>query len=417
MDDRSRGAWLIHHSNKLQKVTNQRGFDNLFLAGKCGTLLSSLSETENESKLSSDKVKIIAQASEIDAVFQLPVILKKLEDQRLIDTDSKGNVSVIGVTSASVLKHTNQIFGDSEPSESENAALDISEITSIAPKNRSVIEEYISDTHKLSKDSILDFLNKSEQIGFIDSEAIEQKDKIYFNGNLFRTKDLFKVEKILSTLNALENRSLLEFNELLDIKGCISLSDGQKILGETLFSKLKSIAFFDINTVSNILEEAHFITKPSAFCKYGNPFTEDALDLAKAFVTSLSYGMLQSGSARGKIIFLEALLKKLIEGSWVGPATAIGQDYQLLEYKRVVEIKPSKVKKGQFRMRLLKKDIGQIALQVLEQGNASEEILLNGSKVLAYVSPESNREIFRRRQTVESKSDMIKSLRTLRTGI
>ena len=126
--------------------------------------------------------------------------------------------------------------------------------------------------------------------------------------------------------------------------------------------------------------------------------------------------MHQSTSGRGKIKMLDALLKKLIAGYWVGPASAIGQDYQVLEYKRVVEIAQSG-KEGQFKMRLLKKDIGEIALKVLEQGNASEEILLNGSKVTTYTNPENNREILRKKQNSESKRDMVNTLRSLRTNI
>lgn len=417
MNDKTKGAWLIHHTDKLQKVTNQGVFQKLFLAGKCGVLLSALSESDNESQLTKSKVEVIAKASDIDTVFQLPTILKKLEEHRLIDIDSSGNIAIVGITTTTVLTHTNSIFENEQPNVSEQASLEVAELISSTPKDKTVVSEYISDIYKMGQREINDFLIQSEQIGFIDSEVLQKSETMYFNGNIFRKGELQKIDKVLSSLSSEESSKLREFTQLLDSTGCIPISTGQKVLGSKLFEKLHSIAFFDVNTVSNDSENAYFITKPSSFCKYGNPFTEDALDLAKAFVSSLAYGMNQSPSSRGRIVMLEALLRKMINGLWVGPATAIGQDYQLLEYKRVVETKPSKEKPGQFLMRLLKKDIGEIALKVLEQGNASEDILLNGSSVISYQKPETNREILRRKQAHQSKRDTINALRTLRTDV
>ena len=88
---------------------------------------------------------------------------------------------------------------------------------------------------------------------------------------------------------------------------------------------------YDLNGVSNELQRVDFLTKPAAFEKYGNALVEDALDLAKAFVTSLTYGMTYSPASRGQITMLPLLIRKLLRGAWVGPATAIGQDYKVLE--------------------------------------------------------------------------------------
>ena len=36
MDKTVKGAWIVHHTNKLQNVSRQSDFDNVFAAGKCG---------------------------------------------------------------------------------------------------------------------------------------------------------------------------------------------------------------------------------------------------------------------------------------------------------------------------------------------------------------------------------------------
>jgi len=125
--------------------------------------------------------------------------------------------------------------------------------------------------------------------------------------------------------------------------------------------------------------------------------------------------MMYSPSSRGRITMLPQLMKRLIQGGWVGPATAIGQDYRMLELKRVVEVKPEAT--GMFSMRLLKKDIGQLALQAILQGDISEVSLpplLHGVSITGYASPERNREIVRKQQITRSRHEVVDMLRTLR---
>ena len=113
----------------------------------------------------------------------------------------------------------------------------------------------------------------------------------------------------MNSLNSDDSRKILEMNELLSKKGCITFEKAKAILGEVLLTKLQSIGMYDFNEVSNSHETKTFVTKPSAFSKYGNPFEEDALDLAKAFVSSLYYGMNFSSSGRGRITMLNALMR------------------------------------------------------------------------------------------------------------
>jgi hypothetical protein len=417
MEKNTQGAWIIHHTDKLIGVTSQNDFENLYFSGKCGMLLSALAESDNQSLIQKTKVDAIAKASGVNLKLELPIILDKLYEEKLIDKSISGDISVLGLTTNTVLQHTSKLFEELKPSPHEKAVIEIAELSSENPKIKSNVSEYICDSYRLPKADVEDLLFQTEQIGFIDSEEIDNNQKLYFNGNLFRNTDANKINKVLSSLVPDEQNKISQLNSLLDSSGCVPYKSALRIMGDKLLEKVQSIGLFDLNTVSNGKEVTYFITKPSSFSKYGNPLVEDALDLAKAFVASLSYGMIYSTTSRGKISMLSALLNRLIKGQWVGPATAIGQDYQILEYKRVVEIKPDKEYPGRFNMRLLKKDVGEIALKVLNFGNASEDILLHGSKILNYEKPEKNREIVRKRQTKDSKRAMIDTLRTLRNEL
>jgi hypothetical protein len=119
---------------------------------------------------------------------------------------------------------------------------------------------------------------------------------------------------------------------------------------------------------------------------------------------------------RGRIQIVDALMKKLISGGTIGPATAIGSDYQALELKGVVQVTPSSG--GMFTMRLLKPDVGRLALAVIQDGDITAESIaqLPGAKVTEYVNPERTREVRRRDSVPAVKVSARNLLNEIRTG-
>jgi hypothetical protein len=91
-------------------------FDRIWFARKAGLLLSALAESDQTSLLNKEKVDAIARASVISLLVELDTILKSLEQSQLINRSSSGDVSVFGLTTASVLSHTADIFMQKHPS-------------------------------------------------------------------------------------------------------------------------------------------------------------------------------------------------------------------------------------------------------------------------------------------------------------
>ncbi|WP_271729078.1 hypothetical protein [Aquimarina algiphila] len=109
-------------------------------------------------------------------------------------------------------------------------------------------------------------------------------------------------------------------------------------------------------------------------------------------------------------------LRKLLRGEKVGPCTAIGQDYQVLELNRVIELEHSHGTR--YSMKLLKYDIARLALDVIEKGDLAETTTLdstiNSTSVSNYTGPEENRQKIRRKKSTSSNLNISEMLRTIR---
>lgn len=418
MDKKTAGSWLIHHTSKLQGVNNQQGYEKTFAAGKAGILLSAIS-ADGEMKVTPERLNALARASNINTMFELPSLLKLLKENNYLDDSRSGELLVYGVTSASVLGHTADIFSKLIPERNELAAIELAEFASVAPARVSEVSERIGDLNKLAKAEVAQLLDEASQIGFVEIERLDSTEGLVFNGNLFRRDSTQKIKLVLDSLSPQERVLLSEFNDILRQKACVDVEMAEKLLGKALFNKVFAIGLFDISVVSNNTSNTGFVTLPSAFSKYdSNSMVDDAFDLAKAFLSSLTYGITKSSYARGEIRMVDALLSALIRGESVGPVNAIGQDYKVLELKGVVQVYQG-AKNGRVgpMLKLLKREIGELARQVIREGDVSEHSLtiLPGAALTGYNGPEMNRSIQRRNQlstSPKATNDMLSALRT-----
>ncbi|WP_404991850.1 hypothetical protein [Cupriavidus pauculus] len=417
MDKKTKGSWLIHHTNKLQGVTNQSGYEKTYLAGKAGILLSAISANK-DTTVNNDRLAVLATAANINATFELPKLIEVLQQQKLIDKSS-GGVAVLGVTTATALQHTSDLFDSLTPSANEVASIALAERASVAPILANDVASDLADTYKLATADLGQLFSDAEQIGFVDTEKLGGNQTLLFNGNLFRRDTTQKIKAVLDSLSTAEREKLNELTETLRKRACVSTDYAKQFLGESLFQKVTAIGLFDISVVSNSTEDVGFLTLPSAFSKYSNSMVDDAFDLAKAFVSSVTYGMTKSYYERGQIQMVDALLGALVRGESVGPVRAIAEDYKVLELKGVVEVKQG-TKKGRTgpMLRLLKTEVGELALQAIRQGDVSEHSLnaLPTAAVTTFNGPEHNREKVRRTQTKMSPKATNDMLSILRTG-
>jgi len=417
LDKETSGAWIVHHSRKIvSDIVAPAEFSVIDEAGKAAELLMRLGETE-EATVGGVEVEAIARAANLNPRTELPHYLQLLKGRRLIDI-AGSEVQVLGVTTRSVLSHAADIFDEAEPGKHERAAIALGELASRTPVSLRDAAEYIGDEFKMTSTDTHDFLRRSSEVGFVDQEGDDPSSILLFNGNLFKKDSVTKAAKVLSSLSSAEQSLLTEINHELSKAGCIYANSVEKKLGIPLFEKLKAAGVLEVNTVANEQGDHAFVTLPGAFHKFVNPLIDDTFDMAKALVSALSYGMQLRPSSQGRIMSFDWILNALINGRTIGPATAIGADYRILEQNRVVRLIPSKVS-GRFSMKLLKKEVGELALQVLTRGNANAEAINvpPSAPMSGYRGPEYSREQTRKKQSLPSKRhthDILSALRSKR---
>lgn len=413
LDKETTGAWIIHHSRKIASDTAAPAeYSVIDEAGKAAQLLMRFGATQ-ESNLGMQEVAAIAMATGLNPRVELPHYLELLKARRLIDIGGN-EIQVIGVTTRAVLSHAADIFKDAQPGTHEHAAIAIGEIASQAPVSLSDAKEFVGDTYKMKSIDVEDFIRRSTEIGFIDQEGDDPSNTLLFNGNLFKKESVAKSARVLASLSTAEQSSLISITEKLKNVGCIYADNCERELGVPLFEKLKAAGVLEVNTVSNERGDHAFVTLPGAFHKYVDPLIDDTFDMAKALVSALSYGMQLRPASQGRILSFDWILDALIAGRTIGPASAIGADYRVLEHNRVIQLLPAS--SNMFRMRLLKKEVGELALQVLKRGNANAEAIKAppNAPMTSYQGPEYAREQTRKRQSQPSKRHTHDILSTLR---
>lgn len=420
MDDTIKGAWLLAQSKSLDAVNGASRLENIQYAGRAGRLYNLLRRNvpgTDSPTIDAEDVKRICQLNGFDRSAR-EAGLQVLQQDGRVDIAKSGAISVIGGTTKGVLEATAKIFEDCSPSNDEQAAIYLAEKIAENPTTREETTEFISDTFKISDRDAGEVIDICKSTAILD-EVESKGHSILFNNNTFRDGQYAqKTFRLLQSLNPQEQSLLSEVQELIRTKGAIVDTEAKKILGDTLYSRLVGVGLFDRLEVSNSTEAVGYLTSPVAFQKYGRPFEDDPVDDAKALLASLTYGMTRSSYARGNITMPRLLLNKLIDGGEVGGVRgvrAIGEDYKELEKRQVVKV--IEQSSSRYTMKLLKKDVGYLALAIITGNSAAPDaLLMDGSAASGFQGPAENRKKIRQKHTLNDAQFLTGALDRLRSG-
>lgn len=389
-DDKLKGAWILNLGKKLNILQNTMLFDGLLDTSKIGLLLQVITANDIENSLSFDEIKIKAKSIGINSPRELKIILKELKSLKLIDYDENlKEIVVLGLTNDGILKHTTSYFNEYAKDDSSEIIINVSEKITNMPERIGEIADEFSDIFKLKREEIEKYLNIAVKYELLDSD--EQQGYLY-NSNIFRFDEVRKIQKILDNLTPDEKEEFLKLSNELKEKNVLDYDYCKSKYDPDLLSKLIKVNIIDANIVNSPYGEAIFLTLPSSFKKFSdsNALIDDVMDFAKAFLSSIYYGMSKSKHSRGKLDTYYFVLKKLINGDEIGCATAICEDYRYLEIKGVLKVR--KCPNFGCKMRLLKKEVGEIVFKLLEDGIIFDEFEKQDqsfdTKIFDYESPD-----------------------------
>ena len=337
-----------------------------------------------------------------------------------IDIATNGAISVLGATTKAVLETAADVFDNGGATAAEEAVIELSEVVATKPLPRTVAVTRLADIHKISTKRVASIIDLCKETAIVDEEGA-QGERILFNSNTFRDGNFAtKAFNVLQGLKASEQEALSEVQERMTYQGTMYENDVKACLGHSLYRRLISVGLFDRMEVSNSEEAVGYIASPNDFQKYGRPFEEDPIDDAKALLASLTYGRTRSHKFRGRITLPEELLRALIDGREVGGVhgvRAIGEDYRELERRQVVHVTPRSPDGSRCAFRLLKKDVGELALTLVRGEAAAEEALLMGGRpATSFKGPHRVRTEVRKRNTPGDRIFVAEAIDRLRTG-
>lgn len=421
MKKTTKGAWLLAQSKSLDVLTGAGAacLENISYAGRIGRLYNLLRRNvagDLTPTIEAGTLKRICQLNNIDLPTR-EMGIQVLKRAGRIDVAGNGAVSVLGATSKAVLEVTTDIFLEKGPTTDEDAVLELSDKVAKQPIERKLAVEFVGDLYGIHSDSASSLIDLCRSTAIIDEEN-SGSNSILFNSNTFRDgKYAWKAHRVLEGLSSADRERLSEVQEKLQSGGALPDTEVERILGGGLYKRLVSVGFFDRMEVSNPTEAVGYITSPDDFQKYGSPFEDDPIDDAKALLASLTYGQTRSSRTRGRIVLPVELLRALVNGREVGGVgvRAIGEDYRELEKRQVVRVKPSSP--GRYTFRLLKKDVGELALAIVRGGIGAEEaLLLDPGIATSFKGPHDVRNEVRKKNSVADKRFVAEALDRLRSG-
>lgn len=428
MDDLTKGTWIINSLKQINRIRTDAPeleyFEATQLSGKAGNLLSRLVADEEEI-VPAPKVKAFARESGISK-WELIATLSHLRDLGKTDfsVDKSGELQGVEVYSFSIqdaIHTTRNLYERLNPSEHEEASLLSLHSTFHIPQFQSELVDQLT-TSGFSEKTAITTLRLQESLELIRTLK-ETPQTLFYNEHAF-SGDPAKIAKALKGLSAHERKIVQDIQDLVGNTPGYSYDLLLQKFPQDMVKLIDGVGLIDTLTVYSDFGKAAFVTLPQQKgIAIGNmpPLSSDVFHKAKVLLSCLRFGEVKSEHWRGRIDSTDKMLNivnKLVRGDWVGPATAIGEDYQLLEKDGVIVTQPDKY--GMYRMMLRQKEVGLLVKQMLEFNRAFPEIDIELQQLLdkqptAYMIPEHRRSELLAQQTKPVKEAQERLLHAIRT--
>lgn len=433
IDEQTLGKNVIYidkHLHEFQSGPHSIFFDKTIL---CGDLARLMAQLRRQEVLSVEKFEVMAAEIDINPYVAREVHLPIMENLGYVRVhrDNAGRITkieeYIPPREEDIIKRAGELWvGEQtdlnipslakDPHDIEKLTVIALELCSQFPKYESELKNELSILG-IKSDVIVTALDWSEKLNILSKyEDPEAKEAIVASEYVFG-ENAIKIRKAIDHLpEHIKSQILGVYEETSKRQGLPEkfLSGGSR----GLIKQFGQIGLFEpvsIETAKRIRETFLFTPRMWSTLKR---VAVDLYDEVKLYIASIRFGQ---HFADIRIFDPVLLTEALLRDGVVGPATPIGTDYILLERRGIVRIIESQIP-NRYYMELLKKEIVEIALDVLKCGYPSPlkdiNVEWHGMTQLTHgYSPEQVRIRLKRQNISPPEQITCKLLRLLRGGL
>jgi hypothetical protein len=351
------------------------------LAGRGGLLASSL---RHHNRMTFEKFKVHASEAKIDGP-SLMHVLPWLTESGFVEVDASRTTVVCNVLDYdAILKATSRFFEQLLPSPEERAVLAILDLASRMPTARA--EAFNSSTVGEDRvvETALDLAAGYNVIRLVQGDGVAEP--MLYSPAIWGA-NIAKSGKALSHMDATERALLLELiSRVTKYQGMpeVAAVNWLKAQGKPkLLEFAVSVGLLDRTEIlTRDTKGQAFLTTPHLYGEIAATHGRDVCDRVRLFLDSIRHGEHYGDWMTGKISDPVRLLTRLLDNREIGPCTAIGSDYILVEKAGIVTVQPHGSKKNQFVMKLVQDDTVQVIRDMLQQPHG-----LGGLGVFSQVGP------------------------------
>jgi len=362
-------AWIVDIQKHLQEFTGSylSYYDSTIISGQCARMMARIRNME----LIDNLPKLNAVASSIGIMpSQLKrIILPHLEKAGTINIlkDNAGKIRKIEEHvpgQEEILEIAYDIWDNYEAEDIERISIQSVEKCATVPKTE---EELVSDLERLGfkEKNILLSLELQKGFKILDQHSVDSSVKPLIYTPYVWGENASKIMSFISHLDSNPRKKVEELLTKVSHNQATPLDQLGKV-DQDLFLACRKTGLLDVCNVSTKggLEKGFVFTPRMWGSLERCRIVPDIYDEVKLLLSSIGFG--QNYSSISKIKYPIALVEALIDRGEVGPCTAIGVDFILLEKAGIVDIKRDSYLKSRYHMYLIKEDIAKTALEILK---------------------------------------------------
>jgi hypothetical protein len=317
-----------------------------------------------------DKFSVHASEAKIDGPILSHVVLPWLIRSGFVEIDEDRTTVVCHVVDYNaILKATYKLFEELGPTPEERAVLVLLEMSSQMPTTKGSVFERLTDQKDRVVEVALDLAAGYEIVRLAEGDGIAEP--IIYSPTIWGD-NILKASRALSHMDATDREVLLELvNRVAKYQGMpeVAARNWLKIQGKLHLCEFAvSIGLLDRTEIlTKEGKRQAFLTTPHLYGEIAATHGRDVCDRVRLFLDSIRHGQHYGDWITGKIKDPVTLLDRLLRYREIGPCTAIGYDYILVEKAGIVTVVPHTTKTNQFMMRLVQDDTVQVIRDMLAQ--------------------------------------------------